>query len=61
MSTVRKATNHIFQLIDEGVIDSESFLKSLLLALSEQEVLENLEYIQRVEDWDKSMRFEDGE
>lgn len=47
----RHNTNLILELIEEGVISSEDFLKSLLQAMSESEVTENLEYIARVEDW----------
>lgn len=57
----RKATNHILEQIDSGSLDAKQFLESLLRAMSEQEVLENLEYIQQVEDWPESMRLESEE
>lgn len=57
----REATNKILELIDEGLLDPKTFLESLLQALSESEVRENLEYIQRVEDWPSSMRIDERE
>ena len=52
----REATNHILELIETGVLDPRQFLESLLMAMGESEVAENLEYIQRVEDWPVDMR-----
>ena len=60
----RKATTHILDLINDGSLDPKTFLESLLQAMSEQEVMDNLEHIQRVEDWPSSMRLgeeEEGE
>jgi len=53
----KKASDHIFKLIDDGILDSETFLKRLLHAMSEQEILKNLEFIQELENWDASVRF----
>lgn len=55
----RKAHNHILNLMDEGALDPRSFLESLLHALSESEIQDNLQYIQRVEDWPNSIRIEE--
>jgi hypothetical protein len=57
----RESTNHILELIDQGVLDPKQFLESLLQALSESEVRDNLEYIQRVEGWPEDMRIEEME
>lgn len=54
----RRSTNHILDLIEEGSLDAKSFLQSLLQAMSEAEVTDNLEYIQRVEDWPKDMQLD---
>jgi hypothetical protein len=55
----RNATNHILDLIDQDLVDSQLFLESLFKSLSEHEVRENLEYIARIEDWPKELRFEE--
>lgn len=57
----REATNKILELIDEGSLDPKQFLESLLQAMSEHEVRENLEYIQRIEDWPSEWRIEERE
>jgi hypothetical protein len=52
----RKNTNLILELIDDQIIDPKKFLESLLSAMSESEVTDNLEYIARVEDWDEEIQ-----
>lgn len=52
----RKNTCLILDWLADGTLNAEGFLKSLLQALSESEVSENLEYIARVEDWPQSMQ-----
>lgn len=52
----RTATNHILGLIEEGLINPKDFLQSLMQAMSEAEVQDNLEYVQRVEAWPNSIR-----
>ena len=43
MDDVRKATNRILELVDEGIIDSREMLQNALFYMCEHDVAEMLE------------------
>lgn len=52
----RENTNLILEWLDDGILEPRKLLESFLLAMSEAEVTENLEYIARMEDWPQDMQ-----